>query len=174
MSRFIYVLKFWMEIWRCARFCRLMCWSRNSHHPGVTARINWNIRKKDLTLQEPINHMRTEEANLFKDKLDSPSLNCSKGNLVESTVPTNRDKFKGELKENRKLSYGLSNRTSSAIRSKNQMACAMSAISRATKHFSVHFAKGNHSQTEACSLGQPCRRRSNHICRVQRSKSSGK
>ena len=55
-------------------------------------------KKKDLTLQELINHMRTEEANRLKDKLESLSLNSSKANLVESSIPVNRDRFKGKNK----------------------------------------------------------------------------
>jgi len=44
--------------------------------------------------------MRAEEATRLKDKMDSLSLNCSKANLVESVVPTNRDRFKGKGKKN--------------------------------------------------------------------------
>jgi len=29
------------------KMCKiLMCWSRNSHYPGVTTGISWNIRRK--------------------------------------------------------------------------------------------------------------------------------
>lgn len=49
--------------------------------------------------------MRTEEANCLKDKMDSVSLYSSKTNLVESIVPTNTNKFKGNDKENKKPSY---------------------------------------------------------------------
>jgi len=59
-------------------------------------------RKKDLTLQELISPMRTEEANRLKDKLESLSLNASKANLVESSVPSNRDRFKGKNKKDQK------------------------------------------------------------------------
>ena len=62
-------------------------------------------KKKDLTLQELIRHIRMEEANRQKDKVNSLSLNCSKGNLVESTVPTNRDRFKGKGKKKQKPNY---------------------------------------------------------------------
>jgi len=62
-------------------------------------------KKKDLTLQELISHIRTEEANRLKDKIHSLSLNSSKANLVESTMPTNRDRFKGKVKKNKKSSY---------------------------------------------------------------------
>jgi len=47
--------------------------------------------------------MRTKEANRFKDKLESLSLNSSKANLVESSVPVNRDRFKGKNKKDQKL-----------------------------------------------------------------------
>ena len=39
-------------------------------------------KKKDLTLQELISHMTTEEANPLKDIMDSLPLNYSKANLV--------------------------------------------------------------------------------------------
>jgi len=59
-------------------------------------------KKKDLTLHELISHMRTEEANQLKDKLESLSLNSSKANLVEFFVPSNRDRFKGKNKKDQK------------------------------------------------------------------------
>jgi len=46
--------------------------------------------------------MRTEEANCPKDKIDFPSLNSSRPNLVESAIPTNGDRFKGKDKKNKK------------------------------------------------------------------------
>jgi len=46
--------------------------------------------------------MRTEEANRLKDKLESLSLNSSKANLVESSTPLNRDRFKGKNKKDQK------------------------------------------------------------------------
>ena len=49
--------------------------------------------------------MRKEKANHLKDNMDSLSLNSSKANLIESTVPTNSDMFKGKSKKNQKLSY---------------------------------------------------------------------
>lgn len=62
-------------------------------------------KKEDLTLQELISHMRTKEANRLKDKMDSLSLNFSKANLVEFVVPTNRARYKGKGKNNKKSSY---------------------------------------------------------------------
>jgi len=62
-------------------------------------------KKKGLTLQELIIHMIIKEANRLQDEMDSLSLNYSKTNLVESTVSTNRDWFKGKSKRNQKLSY---------------------------------------------------------------------
>lgn len=62
-------------------------------------------KKKNLALQELINHLRTEEANRLKDKMNSLSLNSSYVNLIESVVPTNRDKYKGKHKKNQKSSY---------------------------------------------------------------------
>ena len=61
-------------------------------------------KKNDLTLQELISHMRTEEANWLKDKMSSLSLNSSKANLVESFVPLNRDRFKGKNKRDQRQS----------------------------------------------------------------------
>ncbi|KAK9682872.1 hypothetical protein RND81_10G102900 [Saponaria officinalis] len=65
----------------------------------------WNHlkhKKKDLSLQELVGHMRTEEANRLKDKPVSLSLNTSvvavKANLVESGGPSNFEKFKGKGK----------------------------------------------------------------------------
>ena len=55
-------------------------------------------KKKDLTLQELISLMRTEEVNRLKDKMSSLYLNSSKANLVESSVPLNRERFKGKNK----------------------------------------------------------------------------
>jgi len=62
-------------------------------------------KKKDLTLQELISHIRTEKPNRLKNKIDSLSLNSSKPNLVESAVPTNRDMFTGKGKKNQELGY---------------------------------------------------------------------
>ncbi|XP_016432970.1 uncharacterized protein LOC107759520 [Nicotiana tabacum] len=61
-------------------------------------------KKKNLTLQELISHMRTEEANrlkdeeseLLKDKMKSLSLNSSKANLVEFSSTFVKDRFKGK------------------------------------------------------------------------------
>ncbi|KAL0433511.1 UNVERIFIED_CONTAM: hypothetical protein Slati_2685400 [Sesamum latifolium] len=46
-------------------------------------------KKKDLNLQELINHMRTEEANRLKDKKISNSSISFKANLVGSTTSSN-------------------------------------------------------------------------------------
>jgi len=40
--------------------------------------------------------MRTKEANHFKDNMNSFSLNFLKANLVESIVPTHRERYKGK------------------------------------------------------------------------------
>jgi len=53
-------------------------------------------RKKDLSLEELINHMRIEETNSLKQKLSSLSLNSSIANLVQSAVHTHVDRFKGK------------------------------------------------------------------------------
>ncbi|XP_070014739.1 uncharacterized protein [Nicotiana sylvestris] len=70
-------------------------------------------KKKNLTLQELISHMRTEEANrlkdeefeLLKDKIKSLSLNSSKANLVESSYTFVKDRFKGKQKKGQKKRY---------------------------------------------------------------------
>jgi len=59
-------------------------------------------KKMDLTRQEPISHMRTEEANRLKDKMVSVSLNSSKANLAESAVPANKDRFRGKNKKDQR------------------------------------------------------------------------
>ena len=56
-------------------------------------------KKKDLTLHELISHRRTKEAHRLKDKMSSLSLNSVSFNLVESTMPTNRDMLKGKGKK---------------------------------------------------------------------------
>jgi len=65
-------------------------------------RNHLKYKKKDLTLQELISHMRTEEVNRLKDKMAFLSLNSSKANHVESLVPSNKDRFKGKNKKDQK------------------------------------------------------------------------
>jgi len=81
-------------------------------------------KKKDLTLQELISHMRTKEANQLKDKLAFLSLNSSKANLVESFVPSNKDRFKGKNKKDQKQSKHQNHlkRTNSKIQ-KQKVVC---------------------------------------------------
>ncbi|XP_074296910.1 uncharacterized protein LOC141627570 [Silene latifolia] len=57
-------------------------------------------KKKDLSLQELVSHMRTEEANRLKDKPVSQTANATvTANLVESSGPSNNaEKFKGKGK----------------------------------------------------------------------------
>ncbi|XP_074302865.1 uncharacterized protein LOC141637055 [Silene latifolia] len=55
-------------------------------------------KKKDLSLQELIGHMRTEEANCLKDKLVQLSLTTTKANLVETGGSSRDDKYKGKGK----------------------------------------------------------------------------
>lgn len=75
-------------------------------------RNHLKYKKKDLTLQELISYMRSEEANRLKDKMSSLSLNSVNSNLVESAVPTNKDKFKGKGKKFQKPSQNLRNQNS--------------------------------------------------------------
>ncbi|XP_059306321.1 uncharacterized protein LOC132057733 [Lycium ferocissimum] len=56
-------------------------------------------KKKDLTLQELTSHMRTEEVNRLKDKMEALSLNSHKANLVETSSTVVKDKFKGKQKK---------------------------------------------------------------------------
>jgi len=101
-------------------------------------------RKKDLTLQELIIYMRIEEANRLKNKMDSLSLNCSKANQVQSTVPINKDIFKGKGKKNHKPNYAKQqNKFSNKIQ--KPKGCTMPVATQDTKHISVQFAKGSHS-----------------------------
>jgi len=46
--------------------------------------------------------MRIEKVNRLKYKLASLSSNSSKANLVESFVPSNKDRFKGKNKKDHK------------------------------------------------------------------------
>ncbi|XP_070054127.1 uncharacterized protein [Nicotiana tomentosiformis] len=70
-------------------------------------------KKKNLTLQELISHMRTEKANRLKDeeserlkdKMKSLSLNLSKANLVESSSTFVKDMFKGKQKKGQKKGH---------------------------------------------------------------------
>ncbi|KAK9676820.1 hypothetical protein RND81_11G103400 [Saponaria officinalis] len=55
-------------------------------------------KKKDLSLQELISHMRIEEANRLKDKSDSVPLHRYNANLVESGG-SSQDRFKGKGKK---------------------------------------------------------------------------
>ncbi|KAM3375572.1 hypothetical protein P3S68_014286 [Capsicum galapagoense] len=55
-------------------------------------------KKKNLTLQEHISHMRTEEANRLKDKMKALSLNSSKANLVESSGTIAKDRYEVKQK----------------------------------------------------------------------------
>lgn len=64
-------------------------------------------KKRDLTLQELISHMRTKEANHLKDKL-SISINKFNANLVESGGSSGKDRVynnaakKGKLQSDKK------------------------------------------------------------------------
>ena len=65
-------------------------------------------KKKDLTLQELIRHMRMEEANRLKDKETSLSSISVKANLVESAGFKNRfpqNKIKGFQKNNQHKTF---------------------------------------------------------------------
>ncbi|KAH0706355.1 hypothetical protein KY285_010860 [Solanum tuberosum] len=46
--------------------------------------------------QELISHMRIEEANHLKDKMEALCLNSSKANLVESSSTVEKDRFKSK------------------------------------------------------------------------------
>ena len=49
-------------------------------------------KKKDLTLEELVGHMKIEEANRLKDKPKPKSADTVKANLVESSVKSDRSK----------------------------------------------------------------------------------
>ncbi|KAL9235840.1 hypothetical protein vseg_010574 [Gypsophila vaccaria] len=57
-------------------------------------------KKKDLSLQDVVGHMRTEEANRLKDKPVSLPVSAAKVNLVvaESSGPSNVERFKSKSK----------------------------------------------------------------------------
>jgi len=75
-------------------------------------RNNLKHKKKDLTLQELISHLRTKEANRLKDKMSSLSLNSVSSKLVEFAVQTNKDRFKGKGKKFQKPTQNLRNQNS--------------------------------------------------------------
>ena len=72
-------------------------------------------KKKNLTLQELISHMRTEEANRLKDKMEELYLNSSKANLVESSCTVVKDKLKGKQKKVSKKEH-MKNKVNSTSR----------------------------------------------------------
>ncbi|KAK9732792.1 hypothetical protein RND81_04G022600 [Saponaria officinalis] len=76
-------------------------------------------KKKDLSLQELVGHMRTEEANCLKDKPVSLSLNTSvvavKANLVESGGPSNFEKFKGKEKKTAEANVAVTDDVIAAV-----------------------------------------------------------
>ncbi|PWA56669.1 hypothetical protein CTI12_AA416470 [Artemisia annua] len=61
-------------------------------------------KKRDLSLQELISHMRTEEANRLKDKQISNSTSSVKVNLVES-AGTSKNRNKGKEKNSSTTTY---------------------------------------------------------------------
>ncbi|XP_074306309.1 uncharacterized protein LOC141641552 [Silene latifolia] len=71
-------------------------------HSWSDYRNHLKHKKKGLSLQELVSHMRTVEANRLKDKNISVSVNASnaslKANLVESGGPSNFEKFKASHK----------------------------------------------------------------------------
>ena len=69
--------------------------------------------------------MTTEEANQQKDKLESLSLNSFKANLVESSVPSNEDRFKGKNKKDKK-SFKHQNHLRQTTKFKSRKLSAMS------------------------------------------------
>jgi len=83
----------------------------------IDYRNHLKYKKKDLILQELISHMRTEEANWVKEKMSSLLLNYVNSNLVESTIPANKNRFKGKGKKFQKPNL----RNQNAVKKKIQM-----------------------------------------------------
>ncbi|XP_022152111.1 uncharacterized protein LOC111019900 [Momordica charantia] len=83
-------------------------------------------KKKDLTLQELISHVRTEEANRLKDKLFFQSLNSVKANLVESSSAS-KDGFKNKgkqiAKDKAKKNKGLKPKNTCGRIEKSKLVC---------------------------------------------------
>ena len=73
-------------------------------------RNHLKYKKMDLTLQELISHMQTEVENWLKDKMSSLSLNSVNSNLVESTVLSNKERFKGKGKKFQKPNHNFRNK----------------------------------------------------------------
>ncbi|GAA0165700.1 hypothetical protein LIER_21029 [Lithospermum erythrorhizon] len=65
-------------------------------------RNRFKHKKQDMPLQELISHMRTEEVNRLKDKLDSVVQILANANLVETGGPSNVNRFKGKAKVDQK------------------------------------------------------------------------
>lgn len=99
------------------------------------------MRNFFLTLQELINHIRTEEANCLKDKMEDLSLNSSKANLVESSGTVAKVRFKGKqkkvLKENKK---------------KNQFNKPKSLIQKSKGPYFVRGKLGHRIPVTTCSV----------------------
>ncbi|KAA0042223.1 ty1-copia retrotransposon protein [Cucumis melo var. makuwa] len=101
-------------------------------------------KKKDLKLQELISHMRTEEANRLKDKLDSQNLNSVNANLVESSF-VNRDKTKQEKGHKGKNSKNRQFKTTRGQIKKKKLVCYVCG-KEGHKSYQCNQRKGRPSQ----------------------------
>ncbi|KAL0373620.1 UNVERIFIED_CONTAM: hypothetical protein Sradi_3277700 [Sesamum radiatum] len=109
-------------------------------------------KKKDLNLQELINHMRTVEANQLKDKETSnPSSISSKANLVESSV-LNKERFQNKGRNSKK--EGNKN-PSKAMMERSKRTKSHVVARRATKHTNAINERANRKQTKSRTL-KPC------------------
>ncbi|KAL0309191.1 UNVERIFIED_CONTAM: hypothetical protein Sradi_5861400 [Sesamum radiatum] len=103
-------------------------------------------KKRDLTLQELISHMRTEEANRLKDKENSNSSFSIKANLVEPSE-SSKDKFQHKGKISRKMCNR--NRTKKTMKNFKRINVSATVVGRrGTKYTSAIKERINSRQTK--------------------------
>ncbi|KAL0323220.1 UNVERIFIED_CONTAM: hypothetical protein Sangu_1941300 [Sesamum angustifolium] len=102
-------------------------------------------KKRDLTLQELIRHMRTEEANRLKDKETSLSSLSIKANLVESAG--SKDRFYQNKGKNSKRIIITSRLRQLMVRSKRANNCAIAVGNPNIKHTNATKERINKRQT---------------------------
>ncbi|KAD3067068.1 hypothetical protein E3N88_34948 [Mikania micrantha] len=87
-------------------YCKQMYFWRKFPPSWKYYRNHLKHRKRDMSLQELISHMRNEEANRLKDKLSTLPLNASKANLIESVSADKKNRFKGKEMKHKFNLYG--------------------------------------------------------------------
>ncbi|XP_039141238.1 uncharacterized protein LOC120278531 [Dioscorea cayenensis subsp. rotundata] len=104
-------------------------------------------KKKDLTLQELISHMRTEEANRLKDKQISSLVNIPKANLVVANEYSAKETFKhgpkkGHYQGNRKNARTRINKGGNKIeKEKDKVAVLYISLQRGIRFYDFEEAQ---------------------------------